>query len=401
MSFLLEGQRPPRVIHVTSEKDVKSGPARRASEALRLKSRVLPSGVTSSFEDQPGNVQRGVDGARSRTDIFMKGLSRRLADIGLPTDPSDVVIAIENFADTFHIKEFGSHSYDMAAVLATAMDGRRKLAFSAGMEFPTQFLLDAQGKGLADDTWGKAMKRHYARQRVDIDDGDPHKILTGIPRSEFIYPPLYMLLMQDKDKGRELEKAIRKSIAETRIRIPKNAGRFISTSKDTLVKNAAIKSSLENAGVRRPNVEEFDGTSEEDPAQITDLPTCFRVAYNRMQKVKTLTNVGPNDILFSIQSCACPVVLSLTDLRVVDFAVVLIQIEGKIYSSISMGTEFPEEAVKEASARGFNHVTIGQMIAQKYGSDAANPQDKLYGLSRQVLLEDAICKAFARRQHDN
>ena len=86
---------------------------------------------------------------------------------------------------------------------------------------------------------------------------------------------------------------------------------------------------------------------------------------------------------------------SLTlDLAVIAF----VPSTGDALLSTSTGITFPEEYVNEAERRGFRHVTVGHVIAERLGGDGTDPHSVLTGgrTSRNETLVTGIIVAFTQ-----
>jgi len=76
----------------------------------------------------------------------------------------------------------------------------------------------------------------------------------------------------------------------------------------------------------------------------------------------------------------------------IDFAWVAIDhISGRRAIASSTGVEFPLDLVQEAERRGFNKVTVGSLIAEKYRCDSSDPHSFLtnQSVSRVDMLVQA------------
>lgn len=83
----------------------------------------------------------------------------------------------------------------------------------------------------------------------------------------------------------------------------------------------------------------------------------------------------------------------------IDVAViVVITLDNRQIITTSAGTAFPEDCVKIAESRGFESITVGSVIAEKFGGDSADPHSILTNgrVSRVMILTDALVTAFGQ-----
>ncbi|KAF2466211.1 uncharacterized protein BDR25DRAFT_395763 [Lindgomyces ingoldianus] len=90
---------------------------------------------------------------------------------------------------------------------------------------------------------------------------------------------------------------------------------------------------------------------------------------------------------------------STDGLSAVDYGVVVIYnaTTGKVAGAISRGVTVPQTFLEEAEGQGFNDaggksgkVTVGEILEQNFGIDAANWHEVVCGTSRYALLEEAL-----------
>ena len=76
--------------------------------------------------------------------------------------------------------------------------------------------------------------------------------------------------------------------------------------------------------------------------------------------------------------------------------IVLITKDNKVIVTSSNGIQFPEKCVDEAFSRGFDIVTVGSVIAERYGGDPTDPHLTLTNgkISRRTILTDALITAL-------
>jgi non-canonical (house-cleaning) NTP pyrophosphatase len=291
--------------------------------------------------------------------------------------------------------------HDIGAIVARNSDGSYRIASSAGIRFPQQFYHEANRRGFAKHTVGEVLAEDEALMRMGVDK-DPHKYYTGgvYGREDFLTLPTSLVLMNDTEtQGPKIESKLRERIQNSGLRLPENM-KILSTSTQDL-KNDAISNVLNMLNAASVTVESHDGTLSTDSRQIMSLTDGFQAAYDRIETIHRDDTVPrkPGDVSVSIQSCLIPVILG-AELRYLDVATVLaerIDEDGvqQYYSSVSAGTEFPADSVRLAVQEG---VTAGQKIAEAHKLDNTDPQKGLYGVSRQVLLEEAIFATFAQMQ---
>ncbi len=83
----------------------------------------------------------------------------------------------------------------------------------------------------------------------------------------------------------------------------------------------------------------------------------------------------------------------------IDRAVVVIYKAGRegLNLEVSDGVEFPKEYVDEARQRGFDKVTVSQVMAERgYVQDAKDPHKSISGKPRKEYLEETVLKLVER-----
>lgn len=354
-------------------------------------------GIPSNVAEQPTTVIIGFTGALNRIE-------------GLPTN--NQTVAIENFAELIQIEGdelrawLGKMVHDIGAVIRKKKDGTLIFASSVGLRFQEKYYQESKDTDFSE-TIGRRLEQDptiEAAQRTLITK-DPHNYYTDgtYNRKHCLSLATSLVLIDDQDtQGPLVENAVRQRIKNSGLSLPEDM-HITLTSTETL-KNAATAKVLALLNASNPTLESHDGSLATNSGQIMSLTQGFQAAYDRIEAIyNNIENPEltrkPGDLTLSIQSCIIPIELG-TEVRYLDVATVLIERvdqagDRHYYSSVSAGTEFPREIVEAALADG---VTVGQKMEQLYASNAADVQKQLYGVSRQVIVEEAIFVAIAQMQ---
>ena len=157
-----------------------------------------------------------------------------------------------------------------------------------------------------------------------------------------------------------------------------------STHKLEALKEACIKIGKE--------VEiNFSSAESEINAQPYGFDEIYRGARNRAINSQT------DDIKalkIGIENGIIPV-----DDKFIDLAIVVVLLpSGESFVGTSAGIEFPKEAVEEARSRGFETVTVGNIIAETMGGSKTDPHSILTRgkVSRKEILVEAIMSVLYR-----
>lgn len=115
----------------------------------------------------------------------LRGAVNRMNQISVVPD-YDYYVAMEN-----GIEEVGPTWMDFAMVIVANKSGIRYIAKSAGVVFPSLYVLEAQRRGFETTTVGMIVA-----ERLGGNDADPHYTLTGIRREEILTQAVNIALGQ-------------------------------------------------------------------------------------------------------------------------------------------------------------------------------------------------------------
>ena len=163
----------------------------------------------------------------------------------------------------------------------------------------------------------------------------------------------------------------------------------IGVTSESKIKVEAVRSVYFQLGIKAEitGYSTSSGVGEQPVEQET-----FQGARNRLFDLKN--KVGGLDIIISIENG-----IFQEQGKWIDRAVVVIYQVGKeeLSLEVSDGVEFPREYVDEARQRGFDKITVSQVMAERgYVQDAKDPHNSISKKPRREYLEETILKLIER-----
>lgn len=146
------------LIAVGSKSSIKIAAVREAFALLGHEVDVTGVETVSGVNAQPVGDDEIVRGARNRAQAARAACPDSAFAIGIE---NGLIISPDSLAD-------------IAVVVILTRDGKERIARSAGVEFPIEFVEEARMRGFETTTAGSVLA-----ERVGSDPADPHAALTG------------------------------------------------------------------------------------------------------------------------------------------------------------------------------------------------------------------------------